>query len=147
MTSVTSPRSSSSRVRSSTTHTSGRRCSTSWPYHSGVEYDHHDSTTALGSSAVNISSSQAWTQVGRFWSAIRQRDWIWVAVGTSSATPTTSATTAASTPDAAAATGWTLRPAARPRALRTGPNRAAIASATAPPRIASHVQAKNTGPM
>ena len=56
------PRCSSSRVRSSTIETSGRRCSTSWPYHSGVEYDHHDSTRAFGSSAVNASSSHRWTQ-------------------------------------------------------------------------------------
>ena len=50
MTSSTLPRSSSSGVAVvDDPQMSGRRPSTSWPYQSGVEYDHHDTTTASGS--------------------------------------------------------------------------------------------------
>ena len=77
------------------------------------------------------------------WSASRQRSRSAIAVGTSSATPTTSATTAAGTPSRRDRRRRGRRPS---RARGTGPPAPTIASTIAPPRIASHVQAKNTGP-
>src|SRR5256885_4909665 len=56
--SSTDPRPSDSRVLSSTIRRSGRRPSTRVPYQSSVEYDHHDTTTALRSKPVIASRSE-----------------------------------------------------------------------------------------